>query len=126
MGAVRDIDIDVLIVEDDDANRDMLQRRFSRHGVRAAGVASGREAMSVARERPPGVILLDLSLGVQTGEEVISALKSDLQTWTIPIVVLSGHAGSRERDAWQAGCDDYLTKPVDFDALLGKVRSLLT
>jgi two-component system cell cycle response regulator DivK len=116
----------VLYVEDNDDNVYMLSRRLSRRGfvvtVAGDGVA-GLEA--IARERP-AIVLMDMSLPVMDGWEATRRLKSDPATREIPVIGLSSHAmaGDRER-ALDAGCDDYDTKPVDIERLLGKMQALL-
>ena len=116
----------VLLVEDNEANRDMLGRRLQRRGFEVAMAADGADALEQARTLGPDLVLLDLSLPVLDGWTVARTLKADAATASIPIIALTAHAmaGDRER-ALAAGCDDFATKPVDFEALLAAMEALL-
>ena len=117
----------ILLVEDNPLNRDMLSRRLLRRGYRLRFAGDGVEALQAAALHPlPSVILMDLSLPVMDGWEATRRLKSDPATAAIPIIALTAHAmsGDRER-AIAAGADDYDTKPVDLDRLVGKLVALL-
>jgi two-component system, cell cycle response regulator DivK len=116
----------VLLVEDNEMNRDMLARRLRRKGYEVVPASDGREAVAVAQTQPVDLILMDLSLPVLDGWEATRLLKADSHTWSIPIIALTAHAmpGDRER-ALDAGCDDFDTKPVDFNRLVAKIEAQL-
>jgi len=117
----------ILVVDDDEMNRDMLSRRLLRKGYDVVLAVNGQEAIErVAAERPQ-LILMDLSMPVLDGYEATRRLKASGATAAIPIIGLSAHAmvGDREK-ALAAGCDDYDTKPVELPRLLGKVETFLT
>jgi two-component system cell cycle response regulator DivK len=116
----------ILLVEDNEMNRDMLSRRLSRRGFEVLVAQDGLEGLRVAREERPDVILLDMDLPVLDGWEAARRLKADETMRGIPIVALTAHAmsGDRER-ALEAGCDDYETKPIAFDRLLAKIAVLI-
>ena len=117
--------IRILLVEDNDMNRDMLGRRLRRLGYDVDEAADGIEALDAA-SRGPDLVLMDLSLPKLDGLEVTRRLKSDDATSGIPIIALTAHvmAGDRER-AMEAGCDDFETKPVQFARLRGKIEALV-
>ncbi|HEX6595662.1 MAG TPA: response regulator [Acidimicrobiales bacterium] len=117
----------ILLVEDNELNRDMLRRRLQRKGYDVVIAVDGAEGVSTARSVAPSIILLDMSLPVLDGWEVARRLKAGEDTRSIPIIALTAHAmaGDRER-AVEAGCDDYDTKPIDLSRLLGKVEALLS
>ncbi len=116
----------ILLVEDNEANRDMLSRRLQRKGFEVTIAVDGGQGLDYANRDRPNLILMDMSLPILDGWETTRRLKADPQTAHIPIVALTAHAmsGDRER-ALQAGCDDYDTKPVEFARLLGKIEALL-
>jgi two-component system cell cycle response regulator DivK len=116
----------ILLVEDNDMNRDMLSRRLQRKGHEVLMAADGMQAILMAESEAPDLILLDMSLPVIDGWEAARRLKASPATALVPIVALTAHAmsGDRER-ALAAGCDDYDTKPVDFLNLMAKVEALL-
>jgi two-component system, cell cycle response regulator DivK len=116
----------VLLVEDNEMNRDMLSRRLERNGFDVVYAQDGRIAVDLAGSEQPAVILMDMSLPVMDGWEATRRIKADPGTKNIPIIALTAHAmaGDRER-AMEAGCEDYDTKPVDFPRLLGKIESLI-
>jgi two-component system cell cycle response regulator DivK len=116
----------VLVVEDNEVNRDMLTRRLQRRGFDVVVAVDGGEAQSVVEKERPDLILMDMSLPVMDGWEVTRRLKADPATSAIPIIALTAHAmaGDRER-ALEAGCDDYDTKPIELPRLLEKVAALL-
>ena len=116
----------ILYVEDNENNVYMLTRRLTRHGFEVMVAADGAQGVEIARSEHPDLILMDLNMPVLDGWEATRQLKSAPETRAIPIIALSAHAmsGDRER-ALEAGCDDYDTKPVQIDSLLTKMRALL-
>jgi two-component system cell cycle response regulator DivK len=116
----------ILLVEDNEMNRDMLLRRLQRRGLDVEVAVDGEQAIEMALSTPPSLILLDMSLPVIDGWEVARRLKANSSTMSIPIIALTAHALSGDRDqALEAGCDDYDTKPVDFARLMEKVEKFL-
>jgi CheY-like chemotaxis protein len=115
----------ILLVEDNELNRDMLSRRLRHRGYDVMLAANGRQGIDMARSAKPDVVLMDLSLPEIDGWQVARVLKGDAQTRDIPVVALTAHAmlGDREK-ALAAGCDDYTTKPVDLALLLGMIERL--
>ncbi len=116
----------VLLVEDNEMNRDMLSRRLERKGFDVVHAQDGSIAVDLASSERPALILMDMSLPVMDGWEATRRIKADPGTKNIPIIALTAHAmaGDREK-AVNAGCEDYDTKPVDFPRLLGKIELLL-
>jgi two-component system cell cycle response regulator DivK len=116
----------ILLVEDNEMNRDMLSRRLERRGYEMAIAVDGREGLEVAQSELPDLVLMDMSLPKLDGWEATRQLKGNEATGGIPVIALTAHAmaGDREK-ALEAGCDDYDTKPVDFKRLLGKIQALL-
>jgi CheY-like chemotaxis protein len=116
----------VLLVEDNEMNRDMLSRRLIRRGFEVIFAMDGKEGVDTARREKPDIILMDLSLPVMDGWEATRRVKSDNATRSVPIIGLTARAmvGDREK-AIEAGCDDYDTKPVELDRLIGKIERLL-
>ncbi|MCS6960292.1 MAG: response regulator [Pseudanabaenaceae cyanobacterium SKYGB_i_bin29] len=117
----------ILLVEDNEMNRDMLSRRLQRKGYEVVIAGDGQEGVTIARQVQPDLIIMDMSLPVMDGWTATSILKQDPGTRNIPIIGFSAHAmvGDRERGI-KAGCDDYDTKPVEFNRLLGKIEALLS
>jgi CheY-like chemotaxis protein len=116
----------ILVVEDNEASRDALARRLERRGYRVLLASDGAQAVSVGRTAKPDVILMDLGLPVIDGWEATRQLKADPSTGNIPIIVLSAHAMTNDRElALAAGGNEFDTKPVRFQQLLGKIESLL-
>ncbi len=116
----------ILLVEDNELNRDMLSRRLARKGFDVLTAVDGEDGLSRAGSDAPDLILMDLNLPVLDGWELARRLKSDARTRPIPILALSAHAMSEHRDrALEAGCDDFDSKPVDLARLLGKIEALL-
>lgn len=113
----------LLVVEDNEMNRDMLSRRLMRNGFEVAIAVDGQEALEAVAADPPDLILMDLSLPELDGWEATRRLKENPETRAIPVIALTAHAmaGEKER-ALAAGCNDYDTKPVDLTRLLSKVR----
>ena len=117
----------ILLVEDNEMNRDMLSRRLQRKGYEVILAADGPTGVELAKTGAPDLILMDMSLPLLDGWEATRLLKADLATWAIPVIALTAHAMSGDRDkALEAGCDDYDTKPVDLPRLLGKIEALLS
>ncbi len=116
----------VLIVEDNEMNRDMLSRRLERKGYEVLIAVDGEHGIEVARERMPDLILMDMSLPVVDGWEATRRLKADAALQHIPIIALTAHAMANDRDkALEAGCDDYDTKPIELPRLLAKMEALI-
>lgn len=116
----------ILLVEDNELNRDMLSRRLARAGFRVITAENGEEGVVCAREQAPDLILMDMSLPVVDGWEASRRLKGDGATQAIPIIALTAHAMAGDRQqALDAGCDDYDTKPIDFRRLLGKIEQFV-
>ena len=116
----------ILLVEDNEINRDMLSRRLERRGYQVAIALDGEQGVSMAELEPPDLILMDMSLPVLDGWEAARRLKAAPETRSIPIIALTAHAmvGDREK-AIESGCDDYDTKPVEFQRLLEKIETIL-
>jgi CheY-like chemotaxis protein len=116
----------VLLVEDNEMNRDMLSRRLARKGFEVLIAVDGQAGVNMAGSESPDIILLDMSLPVMDGWEAAGRIKGDPATAGIPILALTAHAmeGDREK-ALAAGCDDYDTKPINFSGLLEKMSALL-
>jgi len=116
----------ILLVEDNDMNRDMMSRRLQRKGYEVLMAADGMQAILMAESEAPDLILLDMSLPVIDGWEAARRLKASPSTAAVPIIALTAHAmaGDREK-ALAAGCDDYDAKPVDFPQLVAKIDALL-
>ena len=116
----------ILIVEDDELNRDSLRRLLRRRGYDILLAVDGEEALAVAAAERPDVILMDMRLPGIDGWEATRRLKADPATRVIPVIALTAHAMASDRaDALAAGCDDHDTKPIDLDQLLAKIRSLV-
>ncbi len=115
----------ILIVEDNQMNRDMLSRRLTRKGFEVLLATDGSEGVSLARSAAPDVILMDMRLPTMDGWTAARLLKSETDTRDIPIIALTAHAMQGDRDkALDAGCDDYETKPVNLSQLLHKIEAL--
>ena len=116
----------ILIVEDNEMNRDMLSRRLKRRGFELLIAVDGQQGFDIATEQQPDLILMDMSLPVLDGWEATRRLKAQDSTKHIPIVALTAHAMAGDREsAMEAGCDEYDTKPVELSRLLDKINSLL-
>ena len=116
----------ILLVEDNELNRDMLSRRLVRKGYEVVLAGDGAEGMAAATAGRPDLVLMDMSLPVLDGWEATRRLKADPGTRTIPVIALTAHAMSTDREkAAEVGCDDYDTKPVELERLLGKIERLL-
>jgi CheY-like chemotaxis protein len=116
----------LLLVEDNEMNRDMLSRRLARRGYQVVIAEDGEAGIRLAASEAPALILMDLSLPGLDGWEAVRRIKADAATRGIPVIALTAHAmaGDRER-ALDAGCDDFDTKPVELERLLGKIAALL-
>ena len=116
----------ILLVEDNEMNRDMLTRRLERKGFEVVIAIDGKAGIDMASSSNPDIILMDLSLPVIDGWEATRQIKADPATQSIPVIALTAHAmAGDEKKAREAGCDDYDTKPVDLKRLLGKIENLL-
>ncbi len=116
----------ILLVEDNEMNRDMLSRRLQRRGYEVVIATDGGDAVTAAGTESPDLILLDMSLPTMDGWEAARRIKADDRTRSIPVIALTAHALSADRDkALAAGCDDYDTKPVELERLLSKMTALL-
>jgi two-component system cell cycle response regulator DivK len=116
----------ILLVEDNEMNRDMLSRRLTRRGHEVLFAMDGQQGVDLARSEKPDIILMDMSLPVIDGWEASRRIKADGTMRSIPVIGLTAHAMSGDREkALEAGCDDYDTKPVEIDRLLGKIERLL-
>ena len=117
----------ILLVEDNEMNRDMLSRRLARKGFEVALASDGQQGVEMAASEAPDLILMDMSLPVLDGWAASRQLKANQVTQGIPLIALTAHAMAGDRDrALQAGCDDYDTKPIEFPRLMEKIDRLLT
>ncbi|MCD8489170.1 MAG: response regulator [Desertifilum sp.] len=118
--------VKILLVEDNEMNRDMLSRRLTRKGFEVILALDGQQGVEAARNQFPDVILMDMGLPIMDGWQATAILKAEPQTRSIPIIALTAHAiaGDREK-CLAAGCDDYDTKPIDWGRLLAKIERLL-
>jgi CheY-like chemotaxis protein len=116
----------ILLIEDNEMNRDMLSRRLQRKGYDVVIAIDGAQGVRLARHEQPDLILMDMSLPILDGWEATRQIKADPTTGAVPVIALTAHAmaGDQERCV-AAGCDDYDTKPVDLSRLLGKIELLL-
>ncbi|TDI47418.1 MAG: response regulator [Acidobacteria bacterium] len=116
----------ILLVEDNEMNRDMLSRRLTRKGFDVLIAEDGQKGMDMTRNEHPDLVLMDMSLPVVDGWEATRRLKASEETKHIPIIALTAHAmaGDREKTL-EAGCDDYDTKPIELPRLLEKINTLL-
>ena len=116
----------ILLVEDNELNRDMLSRRLARHGYEVVMAVDGAQGVDMVATEQPDLILLDMSLPVMDGREAARRIRQEESTRGIPIIALTAHAMEGDREAAHAaGCDDYDTKPVELQRLLGKMQALL-
>jgi CheY-like chemotaxis protein len=116
----------VLLVEDNEMNRDMLSRRLVRRGYEVVFAVDGQQGVDLAKSARPDIILMDMSLPVIDGWEATRRVKADDATKSVPVIGLTAHAMSGDGEkAMEAGCDDYDTKPVELDRLIGKMERLL-
>lgn len=118
--------VKILLVEDNEMNRDMLSRRLERRGYEVVLAVDGQQGVDLARSEAPDLILMDMSLPVLDGWDATRKLKQTPETQRTPIIALTAHAMSGDRDkALEAGCDDYDIKPVELPRLLDKIEALL-
>lgn len=116
----------ILLVEDNEMNRDMLSRRLKRRGYEVSIAVNGVEGVAMANSQSPDLILMDMSLPVMDGWEATRKIKADSKTQSIPVIALTAHAMSGDREkALEAGCDDYDTKPIELPRLLSKIQTFL-
>ena len=116
----------ILLVEDNYRNRNMLSRRLERRNYEVVIALDGESGLALAASEAPDLILMDMSLPILDGWEATRRLKADAATQHIPVIALTAHAMSSDRDkALEAGCDDYDTKPIELPRLLGKMEALL-
>jgi CheY-like chemotaxis protein len=116
----------ILLVEDNEMNRDMLSRRLTRKGYEVLTANDGARGLAAAAAEKPDLILMDMSLPVVDGWEATRRLKASKETQAIPVIALTAHAMTADLEkALQAGCEDYDTKPVELPRLLGKIERLL-
>ncbi|EEB80175.1 MAG: response regulator [Halioglobus sp.] len=115
----------ILLVEDNELNRDMLIRRLVRAGKEVVSAADGQQALDLMRSEKPAVVLMDMNLPILNGWTACRQARADDTIKHIPIIALTAHASDADRlNALEAGCDDYATKPVDFPGLLIKIEKL--
>ena len=116
----------ILLVEDHEMNRDMLSRRLKRRGYEVVIAVNGADGLAMANSEAPDLILMDMSLPVLDGWEATKSIKADPATESIPVIALTAHAMSGDREkALAAGCDDYDTKPIDLSRLLSKIQAFV-
>jgi two-component system cell cycle response regulator DivK len=116
----------ILLVEDSEMSRDMLARRLARRGYEVVIAVDGGQGVILAQTEAPDLILMDMNLPVLDGSEATRQLRAAPATRSIPVIALTAHAMSGDREkALEAGCDDYDTKPIEFERLLGKIEALL-
>jgi two-component system cell cycle response regulator DivK len=116
----------ILLVEDNEMNRDMLSRRLLRNNFDVVMAVNGQEGVDMAKSEQPDLILMDMSLPVMDGWTATRTIKADDSTKAIPVIALTAHAMESDRQqALQAGCDDFDTKPIELPRLLGKINALL-
>ncbi|CAA7625905.1 response regulator [Magnetospirillum sp. UT-4] len=116
----------ILLVEDNEMNRDMLSRRLERKGYRVLLAEDGQQGVDMVRAERPDLVLMDMSLPVLNGWDATRVLKQDEATRAVPVIALTAHAMADDREkALAAGCDDYDTKPIEFPQLLEKIERLL-
>ncbi len=116
----------ILLVEDNEMNRDMLARRLQKRGFEVVSAVDGEQGVAMAQSEAPALVLMDMSLPGLDGWEATRRIKADVRTKTIPVIALTAHAmtGDREK-ALEVGCDDFDIKPIELPRLLEKIRALL-
>jgi CheY-like chemotaxis protein len=116
----------ILLVEDNEMNRDMLSRRLNRNGFEVVIAVNGQEGVDLAASAKPDLILMDMSLPILDGWEATRLVKANPETSGIPVIALTAHAMVQDKErAMAAGCDEFDTKPIELPRLLGKINSLL-
>lgn len=116
----------ILLVEDNEMNRDMLSRRLTRNGFEVVVAVNGQEGVDLATSEMPDLILMDMSLPILDGWEATRQVKTNPATANIPVIALTAHAMAQDKaDALAAGCDEFDTKPVELPRLMGKINALL-
>ena len=116
----------ILLVEDNEMNRDMLSRRLTRRGSEIVMAVDGEQGVAMAESEKPNLILMDMSLPIIDGWEATRRIKANTATQAIPVIALTAHAMSDDREkAMSAGCDEYDTKPIEMERLLPKIEALL-
>lgn len=117
---------EILLVEDNELNRDMLTRRLNRKGFEVRTAGDGQQALDEIARQMPDIVLLDMDLPVLNGWETSAAIRADAAMANLPVIALTAHAMTGDKQkALEAGCNDYATKPVDFPDLLEKINNLL-
>ena len=117
---------EILLVEDNELNRDMLTRRLERKGYSVRSAGDGQAALDTIAQSKPDIVLLDMDLPILDGWSTCKALRSNDDTASLPVIALTAHAMSGDKEkALEAGCDDYTTKPIDFPLLLEKIKILI-
>ena len=117
----------ILLVEDNEMNRDMLARRLTKRGYEVTLAVDGAQGVALAKSEAPDLILMDMSLPVMNGWDATREIKNSPETRAIPVLALTAHAMSGDREkAFEAGCDDFDTKPIDLPRLLDKIEKLLS
>jgi two-component system cell cycle response regulator DivK len=116
----------ILVVEDNEENRDALSRRLQRRGFEVIGAPDGKAGVEKTRDEKPDLVLMDMNMPELDGWEATRQIKADPETQSVPVIALTAHAmqGDRER-AIEAGCSDYHTKPVEFSKLIGQIEAIL-
>lgn len=116
----------ILLVEDNEMNRDMLSRRLTRNGFEVVIAVNGQEGIDLALAEKPDLILMDMSLPIVDGWEATRQVKAHPETMSIPVIALTAHAMAQDKaEALAAGCDEFDTKPVELPRLMGKINALL-
>jgi len=123
---IRNLDVRILLVEDNEMNRNMLSRRLQRSGYSVVTAENGAQGLALARSETPALVLMDITLPDMDGWEVTRMLRADASTRHLPIIALTARVLISDRaKAFEVGCDDYDTKPVDFSRLVEKIENLL-
>ena len=117
----------LLLVEDNEMNRDMLTRRLKRKGFEIESAGDGEQALVMIQKSMPDLVLMDMNLPIKNGWNSCQEIRANPSTEMLPIIALTAHAMAEDKQkALDAGCDDYTTKPIDFPLLLEKINTLLT
>tara|TARA_B100000767_G_C19771383_1_gene540226 strand:+ start:1767 stop:2150 length:384 start_codon:yes stop_codon:yes gene_type:complete len=119
--------IQLLLVEDNEMNRDMLTRRLERKGFDIVAAGDGEQALAMIEESMPDLVLMDMNLPIKNGWATCQELRKNPRTEKLPVIALTAHAMAEDKQkALDAGCDDYTTKPIDFPLLIQKIENLLS